>query len=118
MFYSFEELVGQTFDKVENKDDEELIFYKKGQPIYKFYHEQDCCEWVTVDDIDGDLSNLEGVPILEAEEVSSDGILGKEHDSSYTWTFYKFRTEKGYVTVKWYGFSNGYYSEEVNFCKL
>ena len=54
-----------------------------------------------------------------AEESSSDknpdGVTKGYQDDSFTWTFYKFATRKGYVDVRWYGESNGYYSEAVDF---
>lgn len=80
-------------------------------------HSSDCCETVSVEDITGDVADLIGSPLLVAEEATSGenpaGVV-KEYQNSFTWTFYKFATIKGYVDVRWYGESNGYYSENVD----
>jgi hypothetical protein len=72
---------------------------------------------VGVEDITGDLDALVGAPLVVAEESTSgenpEGIT-KEYQESFTWTFYKFATIKGYVDIRWYGESNGYYSESVD----
>ena len=98
-----------------SKDNDELIFITKDNERYTFYHEQDCCEYVTVDDVCGDFNDLLDVPLLEVEEVTNTDF--EECDESCTWTFYKFGTIKGSVTVRWYGTSNGYYSESVSLRK-
>lgn len=108
------DMVGKTFNLVKSTHDDMLIFENTDER-YVFFHRQGCCESVTLEDIVGELSDLEGMPLLQAEEVSNvpnPGPFGS--DESYTWTFYKFATNKGSVTVRWYGTSNGYYSEEVH----
>lgn len=107
-----EELMGKTFTKVENENDQVLRF--KGTYSCEFYHDQDCCECVDINDIAGDLSDLENSPILRAEETCNEETDGECGDHT-TWTFYRFETAKGLVVVKWKGTSNGYYSESVNF---
>ena len=82
---------------------------------YVMYHEQDCCEDVTIEEIIGDITDLLNSPILLAEEVSEEG---ESEWGTSTWTFYKLATIKGSVTIRWFGESNGYYSEAVDFVKV
>ena len=114
------ELVGKTLKDITLMDQDKITFTCNDGTIYEMYHDQDCCESVTIEDICGNLEDLVGSPILMAEEATSgknpEGIA-KEFQDSFTWTFYKFATVKGYVTIRWYGESNGYYSEGVSFRK-
>ena len=89
------------------------ILFADGEAI-KFYHSQSCCESVEVDDIYGCEDDLKDAILYDIELVQSNDRPRDKYDSSYTWSFYKFRTSKGYVDVRWYGCSNGYYSETVN----
>ena len=109
-----ENMVGKVFTSV-TQDGSEMVF-KNDTELFRFYHYQDCCESVYIESIVGDLSDLEGEPLLIAEEVSGEIPEPKEGEyiESRTWTFYKFATRKGYVDVRWLGESNGYYSESVD----
>jgi len=121
-------LVGKTLTKVEQaENDEALIFHTDDGERYMMYHSQDCCECVRIEDICGNLEDLVGSPILTARENTSHGEDPEDMEredgeedwrESFTWTFYDLATEKGAVTIRWYGESNGYYSESVDFVKM
>lgn len=115
---SIENLVGKTLVKIEGMENEsdEIIFYTSDGEEYRQYHERDCCERVTVEDVVGDVNDLIGMPILTAYETESSGST--DGWDSFTWTFYNLATAKGHVTIRWYGESNGYYSESVDFERI
>lgn len=87
-----------------------IVVFEDGKAL-SFYHEQDCCENVTVNDVIGDFSDFIGQPITSVEERSEENENDYGHE---TWTFYEFTCPKGTVTVRWLGESNGYYSEAVD----
>ena len=109
-----EDMVGKTFTRVTGGVGSGEMVFENATERYVFTHDQDCCETVDINDVVGDLSDLEGVPLLVAEEVSGATEPEAEHYESYTYTFYKFATRRGYVDVRWLGESNGYYSEGVD----
>jgi hypothetical protein len=100
-----------------------ITFETYAGEIYLLFHVRGCCERVEIIDIIGDLEDIIGEPILMAEKVTSQTDIDGLHrpwleDSSFTWSFYKLATIKGSVTIRWYGASNGYYSEEVDFIRI
>lgn len=136
--YGISDLVGKTLKSVAGKvGDEEITFETVEGGKYRLIYHQDCCAGCSIEDICGNLSDLIGTPILKAEEVSSGEPepaekrrreLGEEarkeaegdayygpYEDSETWTFYHLATVKGAVTLRWYGSSNGYYSETATF---
>lgn len=109
--YEMDWLIGEVITQIERMEDDELHFALENGSKYRMYHRQDCCESVYIEDIIGDLDDLIGSTVTMAEEVTE---TGSNDWDTYTWTFYKFATAKGYVTIRWYGTSNGYYSESVD----
>lgn len=117
-YKEYDELQGRTFEKVEQTEESlKFLNCSRTGKSFEFYHEQDCCEVVRIEDVSGDIKDLENSRIYMAEEVVR---RSKEEDyfGCGTWTFYKFGTSKGYVTIRWLGESNGYYSESVHFREI
>lgn len=105
-------ILGRVPVDVRQTEDTIAMTFSDGS-VATWYHCQDCCEQVIVEDVIGDWSDLYGHPLLVAEErISRDEPGGYDSD---TWTFYTFRNVGGSVDVRWHGSSNGYYSESVDF---
>ena len=113
---TFENMIGLTMKSVVgDRGDDVMTFTSECGKVFTFAHYQNCCESVSIEDICGDLSDLVGAPLVVAEEVSNVDDVPEVSAESYTWTFYRFVSLKGSVTVRWLGMSNGYYSEGVSY---
>ena len=122
------QLIGLTLNRIEGclPDSDEVTFYSECGQQFRMYHEQDCCETVLLNDIEGDVDDLIGSPIVVAELVSDAAqqalkllIPFPDRDGDCVqWTFYRLATAKGWVVLRWFGDSNGYYSTEVNFKRI
>ena len=110
-------MIGSTFVNVfYDTTAEELVFERADKTQVIFYHNQDCCENVYIDDICGDFADLLNEEILTAEELNNDYPVDEECiEDTYTWTFYHLATFHGDVNIRWFGTSNGYYSESAEF---
>lgn len=101
---------------------EEVIFITS-DGVYKMEHILDCCESVNIEDICGDVKDLVDATIIHFEERSGETSKDEEDEhgeygDSCTYTFYDIQTDKGCVNIRWFGTSNGYYSEIPQFNKL
>ena len=113
-------LMGKTIAGIQGlKKDSDYVRISFTDGSYlSMYHEQDCCESVTLEDFDNDVQSLIGGDIIRIEECISNANDEEfdpldNYDDSYTWTFYTIVTSKGTMKLRWYGTSNGYYSEDV-----
>lgn len=114
---NFNELIGKTLSKINVEKDgdnsDAIYFHTVDGNTYLMTHYQDCCETVVIKQIDGDINDLIGTPILQAEESTS-----ADSDEYDQWTFYRIHTAEGAVVITWEGNSNGYYSMEASFEKI
>lgn len=118
-----DEMLGKTTTSITTDSRTEIVFVFDDGTRYRMEHIQNCCETVEIDDVIGNLDDLVGSPLLMAEESASGNPPGEEREltgenSSFTWSFYRFATVKGYVTIRWYGESNGCYSEKASITKF
>ena len=114
-----ESIKGKILKSAKVSDDEIILAMTDGSR-YKMYHEDDCCEIVTIESMDGDLKELIGERVISIDERTNRDDPPADHDTgeTFTWTFYTINTVKDAITIRWFGTSNGHYSEEVSFIEL
>lgn len=119
-FAKFEDLIGKTIIEISGAEQHshEIVFVTDTYDRYVMGHFQDCCECVYVEDVVGDVTDLIGARGVIVDAYASSNSGYDYHDNHETWTFYHIRSNLGSVTIRWYGTSNGYYSESVDFIKL
>lgn len=110
----FADMIGRTMRSVTGSaGGSEMLFVSTGGDEFRFYNSEEStgndCD-VHIEDIDGSLDWLTGEPITQAEAVEEAGS-----EESGTWSFLRYATSKGSVTVRWFGTSNGYYSETPSY---
>lgn len=113
-YVDIKDLIRKTIKDIKIIKNKEIHFFTSNDE-YIMLHDQDCCEYVYIEDISGDIQDLIGSPILMAEEVTN--CHKKDKYDWEQWTFYKLATNKGYVTIRWCGTSNGHYSMAVDILK-
>ena len=119
----FESLVGETLTSIEglSQYSEEVYFTTVSGRRFKMYHSQDCCESVSLEDFEFD-AGLLNHPItgatVEISDKFEDAAPTKYEPDSQTYTFYRLSSLGGSLYLRWYGSSNGYYSESVTFGEL
>ena len=111
-----QDMLGCVFTHITVGDDEITFYDDLNNRKFLMRHDQNCCEHVFIESVVGDMNDLLFSEILMADEVTNSDMPPPEEQGteSYTWTFYKFATRKGYVDIRWFGESNGYYSERVD----
>lgn len=111
----FKDLEGKILINIERVGNEELIFTCTDGSKYLMHHQQNCCEEVKIEDVNGDLNELINDEILVADEKTYEHEISS---GSETFIFYTIRTFKTSVDIRWCGRSNGCYSERVDFTKI
>lgn len=99
---------------IQNGNNEIRFLFSDGRK-FLMNHTQDCCESVNIESIDGNLSDIIGDEIINATE---DIISGENGCGTWTKTIFTITTAKTSVVIKWFGGSNGYYSESVSFHQI
>ena len=116
-----EVLKNQILTGFEQESEDRLIIKTRDpagvKHVYKFYHEQDCCESVGITSIEG--PDADAVVGKTLEDVAEDITNADSRCDSSTTTTHTFAFSNGLtITVTWLGESNGYYSESVSFAEV
>lgn len=108
--------VNKIVTHIDESGDEIMITVEDGTK-YHLYHSQSCCENVEIyDSVNGELHELAGKKLMliehDEKDIPDDVNIG--YYNSATWTEISFTTNEKTIISRWFGESNGYYSESVD----
>ena len=118
---NFFELKGQIVKEITGLEkDNRQVFIRTNNGAYKLYHEQDCCEYVRVVKVIGNVNELIGEIIFAEEDAGANepDWYKEYYDDSHTWTKYVLKTENASLEFWFLGESNGYYGENISIKKI
>ena len=74
--YDISNMIGKTITSIVGMvaGSDSVEFTCSDGSVFKMNHHQDCCESVNLNDVEGDVADLIGAPVIVAEEVSSDDM--------------------------------------------
>lgn len=86
---------------------EEVVVHFTDGTVFYMFHCVDCCEDVSIIDIEGGEDSLIGAEWRGVKESTKDDP--EQEDGCGMWTFYTILTSKGHVWIRWYGSSHSSY---------
>jgi hypothetical protein len=101
-----------TYIDVDDENNTIMLTTASGRKI-KIYHDQECCEYVRIESLEGDFRDLIGKVIIEFEHLE-EYEDSNDYGDHQTKTSLVFKVDGATVISKWVGDSNGYYSESVD----
>jgi len=120
-YANFFELKGKTIKGISGLEiGSREVSIRTNDGTYRLYHQQECCEYVCVVKVIGNVNELIG-EVLFAEEdagASDPDWYNESFNYSHTWTKYVLKTANASLEFWFLGESNGYYSEDVSIKKI
>jgi hypothetical protein len=116
MTNDFFTLKGQIVRKIQALNGDSL-YILTDKYKYNLYHAQDCCEYVRLVKVIGDIDNILNEEIIFAEEdggANDPDWYSDNYNDSHTWTKFVLGTKNANVEFWFLGESNGYYSEHIS----
>ena len=120
-YANFFELKGKIIKEINGLEiysDE--VFIRTNDETYRLYHQQECCEYVCVVKVIGNVNELIGEVLFAEEDAGANEPDWHDEylDESRTWTKYVLKTANASLEFWFLGESNGYYNEDVRIKKI